>query len=352
MQPFTRRALSAFTVTVFALLFFSVAVEAQGHWTKAAPFPEPMEETHAVTANGKLYVMGGFLPPGIAPGIVYEYDPSTDKWTKKKTMPLPAHHMAMAEYQGKIYVIGGLVRGSEPGGWAPIDNAWEYDPANDSWKALPPMPSGKRGAAIAEEVGGKIYVIGGAALEPGSKETALFNSRPHRSVGTNEAYDPATQKWLVRSPMPTARNHAASGAVDGKIYVIGGRVGSAFIPVGSNTDIVEVYDPALDQWGALRQRMPHARSAVACGTYGGKIYVAGGETQSTEAMAVFRALEAYDPATNTWAILPSMPVGRHGLSGSFLGNGFHLMTGQVFNGEGSQFSSPNHDVFVVDSAKP
>jgi len=191
-------------------------------------------------------------------------------------------------------------------------------------------------------------VIGGAALEPGSKETALFVSRPHRSVGTNEAYDPATQKWETRSSMPTARNHAASGVVNGKIYVIGGRVGSAFIPVGSNTDIVEVYDPAIDQWGPLRQRMPHGRSAVACGTYNGKIYVAGGETQSTESMAVFRALEAYDPATNTWAILPSMPVGRHGLSGSFIGNGFHLMTGQVFNGEGSQFSSPNHDVFLVD----
>lgn len=335
-------------VAMMGMFVFSGRAWAQGHWTKAAAFPEPMEETHATTANGKLYVMGGFVPPGVAPGIVYEYDPNGDKWTKKKTMPLPAHHMAMAEYKGKIYVIGGLVRGNEPGGWAPIDNAWEYDPANDSWKALPPMPDGKRGAAIAEEVGGKIYVIGGAAVEPGTKETALFNSRPHRSVGTNEAYDPATQKWETRSSMPTARNHAASGVVDGKIYVIGGRVGSAFIPVGSNTDIVEVYDPAMNQWGPLRQRMPHGRSAVACGTYNGKIYVAGGETQSTESMAVFRALEAYDAATNTWAILPSMPVGRHGLSGGFIGNGFHLMTGQVFNGEGSQFSSPNHDVFVVD----
>jgi hypothetical protein len=33
-------------------------------------------------------------------------------------------------------------------------------------------------------------------------------------------------------------------------------------------------------------------------------------------------------------MLPSMPVGRHGLSGAFIGNGFLLMTGQAFNGEG------------------
>ena len=342
------RAIRGTLAAVAILLAAALAAQAQGHWTKAAAFPEPMEETHAVAANGKLYVMGGFVPPGIAPGIVYEYDPASDHWTKKKQMPLPAHHMAMAEYKGKIYVIGGLVRGPERGGWAPIDNAWEYDPASDSWRALAPMPAGKRGAAIAEEAGGKIYVIGGATTEPGSKEVALYANRPQRSVGTNEAYDPATNSWEERSSMPTARNHAASGVVDGKIYVIGGRVGSAFIPIGSNTDIVEVYDPAINQWGALRQRMPHGRSAVACGTYNGKIYVAGGEVQSTESMAVYRALEAYDAATNTWAILPSMPVGRHGLSGAFLDNGFHLMTGQVFNGEGSQFSSPNHDVFVVD----
>ena len=75
---------------------------------------------------------------------------------------------------------------SGPGanGWEPVDNAWEYDPAADSWRALAPMP-GKRCAAVAEEVGGKIYVIGG-------------------------------------------------------------RMGAAHVTASSNTDIVEEYDPARD----------------------------------------------------------------------------------------------------------
>src|SRR2546426_5745749 len=80
--------------------------------------------------------------------------------------------------------------------------------------------------------------------------------------------------------MPTARNHAAIGVVNNKIYVIGGRVGAAFIGVASNTDVVEEYDPATDQWGAVRARMPTARSAGAWGTYGNRIYVAGGEFQN------------------------------------------------------------------------
>ena len=50
---------------------------------------------------------------------------------------------ALAERNGKIYVIGGFVKpASGPSAWQPIDNLWEYDPANDRWKALAPMPGG------------------------------------------------------------------------------------------------------------------------------------------------------------------------------------------------------------------
>ena len=125
------------------------------------------------SVNGKLYVFGGW-DGGKARGVAYEYDPVTDKWTKKTSMPRPAHHAALAAANGKIYVIGGFVAPKNTaipvgGAWEPIDNAWEYDPAADSWKSLPPLP-GKRGSAIAAEVGGKIYVIGGATTVAGSKD--------------------------------------------------------------------------------------------------------------------------------------------------------------------------------------
>ena len=145
------------------------------------------------------------------------------------------------------------------GGWEPVDNAWEYTPATDTWRALAPMPV-KRCSAVAEEVGGKIYVIGGATIMENSGETALFGNRPARVLGTNQAYDPATNTWATRSPMPTTRNHAFSGVVNGKIYVIGGRLGAAHVTASSNTDVVEEYDPARDLWGAVKSRMPTPRS--------------------------------------------------------------------------------------------
>ena len=304
-------------------------------WVTSAPFPEPEEELYGVSVNGKMYVIGGFGASGRpAPSMVYEYDAPADRWAKKKPIPVPVHHQAQAAYNGKIYVFGGCMRPlSGPGmnGWEPVDNAWEYDPVADSWKALAPMP-GKRCAAIAEEVGGKIYVIGGVTIMENSGETALFGGRPARVVGTNQVYDPATNQWANRSPMPTTRNHAYSGAVNGKIYVIGGRQGAGHITVSSNTDVVEEYDPARDLWGAVKVPMPSARSGGGVATYNGRIYVAGGEYQSNRYHASFRALEAYDPAANRWIILPSMPSARHGVASAFIGNRLHLVSGKPEGG--------------------
>lgn len=323
------------------------SAQAPGKWVKLAPIPEAAEEMYGAATGGKFYVFGG-LAPGFKPrGLVYEYDPATDKWTKKKPMPVPSHHVAFADLNGKIYAFGGFVLpAAGPPAWEPIDNTWEYDPAGDSWKALAPMPT-KRGSPVAAVVGGKIYVIGGAGVHPGSSETALFSTSPHRSLPTVEEYDPVRNTWRARSPMPTARNHAAVGVVGGKVYVIGGRVGAAFTTVASNTDVVEEYDPATDSWGAVRARMPTARSGVAWGTYGGRIYVAGGEAQNAQLSAAYRALEAYDPAGNQWVSLPSMTISRHGLAGAVIGNRLHLVGGNTQAGGGAGVASDSHDAFEI-----
>ncbi|HSB73908.1 MAG TPA: hypothetical protein VLT62_31665 [Candidatus Methylomirabilis sp.] len=338
-------------MVILLVLAFGLAAEAQspGRWVKLAPFPEPSEELYGAAAGGKVYVFGGLAPGWKPKGLVYEYDPAADRWTKKKPMPLASHHVAFADLNGKIYAFGGFVPpASGPPAWVPIDNVWEYDPVADAWKALAPMPT-KRGSPVAAVVGGKIYVIGGASMHPGSAEPAVHPARPHRSLSTVEEYDPATNTWRARSSMPTARNHAAVGVVGDKIYVIGGRVGAAFIGVASNTDVVEEYDPATDSWGAVRARMLTPRSASAWGTVGGRIYVAGGEYQNAQLMAAYRALEAYEPAGNRWTSLPPMPVPRHGLAGAVVGNRLHLVSGDVQSAgiPGMHLDSESHDAFEI-----
>lgn len=314
---------------VVATLTLGASAASAQKWEEKAAFPDPAEEVLGAAVNGKLYVFAGIAPGWKPKALVYEYDPAADSWTRKKDMPLPSHHVALATLNGKIYVMGGFKYPDDgKPAWQPIDNAWEYDPANDSWKALAPMPT-KRGSPVAAVVDGKIYVIGGATMHPGSKAEVIHPARPHRSVGTVEIYDPGTDSWQTGSPMPTARNHAAAGVVDGKIYVIGGRVGAAFITRASNTDLVEEYDPKTDQWGALKAPMPTPRSALVWGTHDGKIYVAGGEVQNADMLGAFKAVEAYDPATNSWRKMPPLPFPRHGAAGDVLDGRLHVVSGDV-----------------------
>jgi N-acetylneuraminic acid mutarotase len=132
--------------------------------------------------------------------------------------------------------------------------------------------------------------------------------------------------------MPTGRNHAFSGVVNGKIYVIGGRIGHGFVTTSSNTDVVEEYDPAKDLWGVAKARMISPRSGGGWATYNGKIYVAGGEVQNERYSAAFRSLESYDPVANRWDILPSLPGAVHGNAVAFIGNKLHTVSGKMEGG--------------------
>ena len=115
-------------------------------------------------------------------------------------------------------------------------------------------------------------------------------------------------RWTTAAPMPTMRTSpvAVVGA-DGMIYVIGGYKENSTV-----TGVVEVYDPAMNSW-STRAAMPTPRygSAAVLGS-DNKIYVIGGQYDaSTYTDGVSVIVEAYDPASNTWAAKPSLPNGRY-----------------------------------------
>ena len=189
-----------------------------------------------------------------------------------------------------------------------------------------------------------------------SKDQFFTAFGPARVLSVNEVYDPATNKWETRKPMSVPRNHAFAGAVNGKIYVIGGRIGQAFILTATNTDVVEEYNPVSDTWSVPKERMPTARSGGISGTDGRRIYVAGGEVTTQELVGAFRAIEAYDPLTNSWSTLPSMPMPRHGVAGAVIGNRLHLVSGMIQSAGALVFLDPQlathtvaHDILELPS---
>ncbi|MDC4224337.1 MAG: hypothetical protein MPW15_08955 [Candidatus Manganitrophus sp.] len=198
-----------------------------------APVPQPRTEVTAATLDGKIYLIGGFAKEGVTTRVEM-YDPATDRWTSRASMPVALHHAGAAVLNGKLYVVGGLEGGRS---WKPSSGLWEYDPRTDQWSAKREMPTarGALGVGVSE---GKLYAVGG-----------LGATRPFEllgNTGANEVYDPATDQWEKKAPLPTPRDHLTVAVVNGKIHAIGGRFNSDY---SENLALHHIYDPAANRWG-------------------------------------------------------------------------------------------------------
>jgi uncharacterized protein (TIGR03437 family) len=159
--------------------------------------------------------------------------------------------------------------------------------------ATMPEPRAASGVAV---IGSKIYVAGGLARSG--------------SVANFDVFDTETRRWTSLPPMPTARDHLTAQAVNGKVYAIAGRAAAVF---AAN----EEFDPATNAW-VRRAPIPTARGGLGSGVLNNRIVVFGGEGASGTPQGTFRENEEYDPATDRWRSLASMPVPRHGLYGATL----------------------------------
>jgi N-acetylneuraminic acid mutarotase len=115
--------------------------------------------------------------------------------------------------------------------------------------------------------------------------------------------------------------------VGGKIYVPGGR----FETFQNNTGIHEAYDPATDQWQTLAS-LPTPRSGTATAALDGRVLVFGGE----EGGGTFKENEAYDPGTGSWATLAPLPTPRHGIGAAVVNNIVYVPGGAPIPGGNRQ----------------
>jgi hypothetical protein len=156
-----------------------------------------------------------------------------------------------------------------------------YDPATDNWSPLTNFPT-SRYEASAAVVNGKIYVMGG---------------RIATTLGANEVYDPVGDSWSPAAPMPQPSARSAIGVLDGKIHVVAGYTyDSVYTPLTNH----QVYDPQLDSWSTAADLIDVYAAAYAGEYHGavvrGKLYVIADNIP-----------HEYDPETDTWTAKTPAP---------------------------------------------
>jgi len=158
---------------------------------------------------------------------------------------------------------------------------------------------------------GKVYAVGGSSWDlsgPATADCACF--------------DPATKAWTVLEPMPTAREHLAVGAAGGLLVAIGGRNGGDVAPEMAGA--AEVFDPETASWRSGAP-LPVPRSGMGVASSGDAIIVTGGE--GIEGLYV--DVNRYDPVTDAWDALPSLPGGRHGTASAYVDGSLYAIGGST-----------------------
>jgi len=250
----------------------------ENSWVSKAPMHLARSSLGVAVVNGKIYAIGGFVENGVVTGTNEEYDPETDTWTFRKPMPTARAYFATAVYQNKIYYIGGADGANEV-----------YDPAKDTWENKTAMPT-PRSYISANVVNGKIYVIGG--FVPDGSGTGS-GSR----LAINEVYNPETDSWTTKTPMPTAGLSYISAVVDNKIYITDSNMKN------------QIYDVETDTWrlgASPPSDVGHGAAGATTGVNALKrIYVL---TEMLYGESRFN--QVYDPEHDSWTFGAAVPTSR------------------------------------------
>ena len=147
----------------------------------------------------------------------------------------------------------------------------------------------------------------------------------------------------------TARDNVYMAGYDGKILhyngsncsdmdsgttewlggIWGDGLGNVFA-VGGNGTILHLPEPACE-WVLLGGELNIPRNALTAEAVNDYLYAIGGIAPPYNVSDAQNAVSKYDPATDTWSLVASMPTARHSLSSAVIGNYIYAVGGHVSN---------------------
>eukprot|EP01018_Ginkgo_biloba_P008475 Gb_11138 [translate_table: standard] len=175
-------------------LFVLTEDQINGHWNAYDPEadrwhplpPIPWASSHhnhcgfsCVSVAKKFLVIGGYFSPCeslgegkkfTATNEVIQFDPFSKQWSRVARMGVARCNFACAVSHDKVYVAGGCNSSSA----SKLACAEIYDPVEDRWQEIPPLPS-VRDECVGFSSGGLFYVVAGTDKRADQKTAEVFD---------------------------------------------------------------------------------------------------------------------------------------------------------------------------------
>jgi N-acetylneuraminic acid mutarotase len=283
-------------------------------WSRGALSPVNRIEAQRAVVGDKLYMLGGYIDNWVPIKRVDVYNVTTNTWSTAPALPIGLTHAATVVDGMKIIMVGGYTSRSGEPQTFTTRQVLSYDTTTGVSSRLPDLPLA-RGAGGAAIVGRSLYYFTG--------EKADRTAQPeHWRINL----DAPSTGWQRRANFPMPTTHPGAAVVNGQIYSFGGQmIGESVRAEWYQSDCWR-YDPASDAWTRLTS-LPIVRSHLMPSTVvvDNKVLLIGGEYAFGHSLAT---VTQYDPATNTFAELTPIPAPRASGSAAYVNGKLVFSTGK------------------------
>jgi hypothetical protein len=229
-------------------------------WSTQTSLPMPLCNGGAGIIGDTLYVCGGYsYRPVSTVDTLFKYSFNGNNWTGAPgpfTSTTYNWSPTVVTCAGKLYYISGC---NVPGATAPTTQCWAYTPGT-GWASIANMNQGRvfAQAAVYHDT---IWVMGGNANEVELTHT--------------EFYAPATNTWTVNNSifpqLPIPLWAAASGVSLGQFFVAAGATGGNFSPMSY------FYTPSAHAWTDSVPVLTSVYRTAGCGNSRDEAMIVGGD---------------------------------------------------------------------------
>jgi len=150
--------------------------------------------------------------------------------------------------------------------------------------------------------------------------------------------------WVAKASMPDPRNHLGYCEINGIAYAVGGE--HLYNQVAGNDATVDAYNPVTNTWTAVAS-LPMPWSGIHGTTLvvNNKIVIVGGQTNGGYDGIYLNNIEEYDPTANSWAGVGTLPEANQGQAVAYINGTLIVSAGTIDNLGGWA-----QDVTLLDSS--